>query len=141
MPDNRTNLEKYMVGEPLNEELAALKRGTLPDFGPFLVNGEQAPQNQSTEKPGEPISRADRVALKEWRLSPAYVVLQRLLENSTLMHQKQANLVSKQDPLANAQQIAQAWAYVMLLERVHRDIGLMVEAELLKLEEGETETA
>jgi len=130
------NFDKYIAGEPINEELRALKEGRAADAVPFLVTGSQ---NQSTEPSIEPISRAEQIALKELRGGPAWPVLQKLLKNATLLHKKSATLLSEGDPLADAQKIAEAWAYVKMLNLTITNITRLVEAEITKLDEGDSQ--
>jgi hypothetical protein len=106
-----SNLEKYLKGEPINEELAALKEGRLPETEPFRVN------------------------LKEMLMHPGWPVLHRLLEKATLRQQESATLLSQNNPLANAQPIAEAWAYVAIYKRAHEDLDLLVEMEIKALDE------
>lgn len=128
------NFDKYLRGEPVNEELAALKAGKLVEFEPFQIGGA-GQQNQSTEPRKGEITRADRVALKELVAQPGWSVLHRLMENATLIHQESATLLSQKDPLANAQEIAQAWAYVNLHRQVSAELEALVVFEIRKLEE------
>jgi hypothetical protein len=130
-----SNLEKYLKGEPINEELAALKEGRLPETEPFRLPGHDQVGNQSTGAQNAPISRADRVNLKEMLMHPGWPVLHRLLEKATLRQQESATLLSQNNPLANAQPIAEAWAYVAIYKRAHEDLDLLVEMEIKALDE------
>jgi hypothetical protein len=137
MSTSEQNFDRYLRGEPLTEELGKLKTGTLPDFGSPIPELLAQAENQSTKVKTGRISRADRVALKEMVALPGWLVLHRLLENATLMHQEKATLLSQGDPLANAQAVAQAWAYVNLHKRVIVDIDNLVIVEIKHLEEEE----
>lgn len=129
-----TNFDKYMAGEPLNEELRALKEGRLPDIGPFLVTGPAATETELPGKPKRALTRDERLALKDLRHSQAWPVLQFLLKRATLSHIESATLLSQDDPLGKSDEVTQLWAYVKIFKRAHAEFNLLVGAEISELE-------
>jgi hypothetical protein len=131
--DAATNFEKYMRGEPLNEELQALRDGKLNEF--TLVPGARLPvgAEAAAASLNKPLDKAEREALKELRQGPGWGGLQRILQKAIRTHEESAILLSQEDPLGKQSEIAQEWAYVKIFKRVHLEVNLLVEAEIEEL--------
>jgi hypothetical protein len=129
-----TNFEKYIAGQPINEELKALREGRLPEISPFLVTGIPEAAQPAPGGDKRPLSRSERIALKELRDGPSWPVIQFLLKKATLLHVDSATLLSQDDPLGKNEEIAQLWAYVKMFKRAHSEFNLLVEAEISELD-------
>jgi hypothetical protein len=131
--------EKYLAGQPINEELAALKNGRpdpLPEEHKVLERVEAATTRWEDHK----LTDADRQDLRELRQHPGWTVFVRLTKRAMAIHQKTAIVVSKSAPLANADKIAQEWGAVWAFERACGELTNLVEAELLELAQNEEGT-
>lgn len=127
--DAAGNFDKYMRGEPLNEELRALRDGIaplLPDRGA----GQEAELPIAADKP---LDKAERAALKELRQGPGWGGLQRIFRKAIRTHEESAILLSQEDPLGRASEISRGWAYVKIFKRVHLEVNLLMEAEIEEL--------
>lgn len=127
-----TNHEKYLAGEPLTPELEAIRRGREPGEQP---GGTAAPALETVTAGGlnQPLSRAERVALREMRASDGWGVLQKLLKRATLLRTETATKLSQVDPLANSDEIARAWANLIMFMRAHVDINDLVLSETRRI--------
>lgn len=119
--------ERYSRGVPLNEELAALRDGAGQQPTQAAPGRTRLDLVEDVERE---LERSERLALKEMVMSPGWTVLRRLLEKSFHRQKKGAISVSQDDPLGNAQKIAEVWAYVKALDRVKHEIPVMVQAEI-----------
>lgn len=121
--------EKYLQGIPLNSDLQKLSEGRDPQPTPA-----SKPQKRSTETIDRPLNRRERLDLKEWKEMPGYEVFLRLAENTVRMHESHAISMSQNDPLANRDSIANAWAYVKVLRQAVSSLELVVENAVAELE-------
>src|SRR5215472_1159878 len=65
MPE-ATNFEKYLAGAPLNEELAAIRRGEEPQPNPLAAIFENlAPRQLPMSDDDRPLSKEERLSLRE----------------------------------------------------------------------------
>lgn len=135
MASPTTNLEKYLAGVPLNDELAALKAGKLPDFGMLTQQAAAPAQPAAIADPERELTREERIALREMRQGPGWPILQRLLEKSTIQHTKAAIALSQEDPLGLADELSQMWLTVKLWKRTIVDLNWAVAVELQHLTE------
>lgn len=87
------------------------------------------------------VNDAERKYLQEMTRHPGYKVLQQIMSNYVDGLTLGAVLLSKQDPLANAEAIAQRWAYIGMAETLLARIkdGVGVELTLLQVNEEETD--
>lgn len=135
-----TNHEKFLRGEPLTEELAALRAGKLPLLDPLFPTPQGGAQGGTpAEDAAKPLAKNERNSLREMRLSAGWPVFQKLLERAIMRHTEAAVNVSQVDPLRNGQAIAETWAYLNMLKRVHRDINLLVEMETQQNDKSEVD--
>lgn len=124
------NYEKFLAGQPLTEELAALKAGRLlPDPEP-----EAGPPLPDRVEHDRPLTRDDRVDLLEMRDSPGWTLFIRLQQKAIRKHEQSAITRSKSAPLANRDEIAQEWACLSLYERALAEMVALVNAEIEQLE-------
>ncbi|MGA9668421.1 MAG: hypothetical protein WBQ94_04390 [Terracidiphilus sp.] len=129
-----TNLEKYLAGEPLNEELALLKAGKLPLLqepgnGAWLADVTRAAE-VSLDEIRRPLTREERAALREMRTGGGWIVLQKLLKRATIGHTEAAVRASEDDPLGKREEIAQLWLTLKVWKRLVADMNLWVEFEM-----------
>ena len=127
-----TNFEKYLAGEPLNEELAALKSGVLPDFIRVPGAGAAWMAPPDPTDPEKPLTQAERAALRELRQGPGWAVLQKLLERATIQHINAATAASEDDPLAKSAEIAALWHTVKVWKQLCWRLRVMVDVELME---------
>ena len=133
-----TNFEKYLAGEPLNEELAALWRGEAPPIGAGLAGGSSADLNVNGgagEETGaiddlRPLRAEERAALRETRQGPGWPVLQKLLKRGTIQRIRFSTALSEDDPLGKRDEIALAWLEVKVWKQLVNALTAMVELEL-----------
>ena len=122
--------EKFMRGEPLTEDLAAIREGRDPQ----PATRSAAPERKAWDDPARELSRAERVDLKEWKEMPGWELFLRIAEKSVQAHQKRAISLSQDDPLNNRDAIAEAWAYVKIFRRAVVELENVVTAEVAELE-------
>ena len=134
--DGQAVLEKFLNREPLNDELAAIREGKI-SLVETPVEPVAAPRVGVIEEPNRELTRPERLELRELRQSEGWPLLMRLLLKRFLALEKAAITVSKSNPLANAEGIAQKWHYVGVYKQVASDMELLLEEELAKLKEEE----
>lgn len=134
-----SNFEKYLAGEPLNDELAAIKAGQLPELrglaGMPNLNQAQAAEPRPLTDPERELTREERIALREIRQAPGWPVLQRLLEKSTIAHTKAAIALSQDDPLGSGTELNQMWVIVKLWKQTIAELNWAVAVEMQRSEE------
>jgi hypothetical protein len=125
-----TNLEKYLAGVPLNEELAALREGRAVDAEPPAAwQRPAAADNEDRE-----LTRDERELLREAKANGTFTTFMRLQRKALKIHIRSATMESETDPLRFPQDVASAWAYVKMFRRAIGEIGMLVDAEIAKLE-------
>lgn len=122
------SLEAYLQGTPLNEELRELRDGVRkPEVSEEV-------RRRFFGNPENPITRGERVALKELMATDGYPVLARLAEKIALRNESSAISSSKVDPLQNGESIARAWAYTVMTRRALTAFFSEIEAEVKELD-------
>lgn len=129
MTAERTALEKYLAGEPLNDELRALRDGQADE----PAAQEETLQRAPVEEPDRALTTGERLNLREMRVMSGWPILARLLEKTCRIHEKQAILLAQSDPLNKRDAIAEAFAYAMMYRRAKDDLELLVDGELAEL--------
>ncbi len=129
-----TNYEKYLAGIPLNEELETLREKLEGVVSVETPEPFSLPVSESFHDIERPLTRAERLDLKEMRASAGWGILERLLEKTFQIHKKSAICISQHDPLHSAKEISEAWAYVMLFQRATREMDMIVSAEITQLD-------
>ena len=130
MDDAEGQLRKYMAGEPLNDELRALRDGQLEEV-------EAAPetlQRPPLADPDRELTNGERMELREIRIMAGWPILARLLEKTCRIHERQAIILAQGDPLKERDEIAQAFGYAKMYRRAKDDLDLMVDAEMIALD-------
>ena len=131
-----TNFEKYLAGEPLNEELAALKAGRLPEFelreDAILAHSSES---ESFEDDAKPLTRDECVALREMRTSAGWPVMQKLIRKTTIAQKKAAMLISEQDPLGAGRELANAWLEVKVWKQLTAQLTWLIVIAIESLED------
>lgn len=132
-----TNLEKYLAGEPLTDELAALKRGDFEQVDFLGLRSKLFPAETRVPlaDPERPLRAEERAALREIRTGPGWPVLQRLMERATGNQTNAAILLSQDDPAGKRDEIAQAWMAVKVWKHMVACLNRDVEQELREQEE------
>jgi hypothetical protein len=130
-----SNYEKYLAGEPLNEELAALKAGRLPEFEMRENAFTQSAESEPREDDEKPLTRDECVALREMRVSAAWPVLQKLIRKTTLAQTKAAMLISEQDPLGAGRDLANAWLEVKVWKQLAAKVTWLIVIAIESLED------
>ena len=127
-----TDHEKYLAGEPLNDELRDLRDGKTPEpLAPVLP----WPIPEPMEDAERDLTRTERLALKELRASDGWPAMMRLLEMTVLLHRKSVITFSERDPLNHKDEIANQWAYLNSLRSAKQAIQALVDAEVKKADE------
>jgi hypothetical protein len=123
--------EKFLRGEPLTPELAAIREGR----GEQAATPRPAPaERRAYDDPERELSRPERLDLKEFWEMPGQKLYLRLAQKAIHFHQKRAITLSEDDPLTNRDEVANAWAYVKIFRRVVGELEVVVKAELAELE-------
>lgn len=134
---SRTDFERYLAGEPLNEDLAAIRDGRQiesEDSTPAWA--KQFDSIASAGEGREPdLVRGERIELKFMREQTGWAVFLRLQKRAIEARVSQARLLSEQDPLDNRDKVAQAWALVSMYRLACEQMILAVEQEIQKLED------
>ncbi len=129
-----TTHEKYLAGIPLTEEIATLREKLEGRGAPQSPTPISLPESDRFRDIERNLTRSERLELKEMCATPGWRVLQRLLEKTFQIHKKSAIDISQTDPLCRAQEISEAWAYVILFQRAVREMDLIVSAEITQLD-------
>lgn len=128
-----TAFEKYMNREPLTAELAALREGRTEQVEiPELVQPFQRPTDEE-----QPLSKAERQALRDARQGGGVTAVIRLLRRSLRIKTRQATIDSENDPLGRQSEIAQNWASIAAFRRACLEIEAMITLEIQELEKEE----
>lgn len=123
--------EKFLRGEPLTPELAAIREGR----DPAQATSRPAPaERRAYDDPERELSRPERLDLKEFWEMPGQKLYLRIAEKAIHFHQKRAISLSQDDPLTNRDEVANAWAYVKMFRRAVAEMELIVNGEMAELE-------
>jgi hypothetical protein len=123
--------EKFLRGEPLTPELAALREGRDPQ----TTKPRPAPaERRAYDDLERELSRPERLDLKEFWEMEGRKLYQRLAEKAVYLHQKRAIALSLDDPLGSRDEVAAAWAYVKMFKRVVAELDVFVRVEIAELE-------
>lgn len=126
-----TTHEKFLRGEPLTAELAALREGRDPE----KTTPRPAPaERRAYDDPERELSRPERLDLKEFWEMPGLKLYQRIAEKAVYFHEKRAIALSLDDPLNKQDEVVAAWAYVKMFRRVIAELEVDVNMELVQLE-------
>jgi hypothetical protein len=132
MAANISNLEKYLAGLPLNDELAALRDGRGADAEPVIppwLPGMAPGRDEDRD-----LNRDERETLREAKIAGVFTVVGKLQRKALKIHTQSATIESEIDPLRFPQDVASQWAYVKMFRRAIAEMGMLVEAEIGKLE-------
>jgi hypothetical protein len=121
--------EKFLQGIPLTDELAAVRGGREEQPKPSSAAPRKAHDDLDRE-----LTRAQRLDLKEMVEMPGWELFLRLGEKAVRLHKNYAISKSQDDPLANRDEIAEAWAYLKLFQRAVQELGTVVSVEIAELE-------
>lgn len=129
----KSNLEKYLAGEPLTPELAAIRDGKdEPTVWDQLIEkvSRAAETDQATRD--RPLTRADRAELRDLRNSPGWAIFLMLQKRAMRTHQRTASEQSESGEL-RPDAMAEEWAHVRIFKRACQEMSLLVEAEIAEL--------
>jgi hypothetical protein len=122
-------LLRYLSGEPLNPELAALRDGKMDE----QISPAASPIQPPAMDPDRDLNKEERLALYEIRTLPGWAVLDRLLEKTCRIHQSKAIILANGDPLRDRDAIAEAFAYAQMYRRAKMELLALADAELKEL--------
>jgi hypothetical protein len=122
------DLLRYAAGEPLNEELAALREGRPAPAEVAPAAGEPPPRRGA-------LTDAEWGELRAWWHEPARRLFEQLQEFALQKHVESATKVSQDEPLTHQPEIAQEWARVTMYRRASADMKALVEAGITDFEE------
>jgi hypothetical protein len=130
----KTAHEKYLAGEPLTPELAAIREGrdepTVLDKLMERVTGAGEGDQGIRERP---LTRSDRAELRDLRNSAGWAIFLMLQKRAAKLHQKTAISQSEGGEL-RPDAMAEEWAHVRIFKRACQEMTALVEAEILELE-------
>jgi len=121
------DFEKYLKGEPLNPQLAALMAGE--DEEEPAANS--APIARESTPLTEPLTDDDREHLRRLLLEPGWRVLMQLLDTDIGRKEDAAKRQSLSDPLSAS--LNAVWADVAYAKKAKSHIVALAEAEVEKL--------
>lgn len=124
-----SDLEKYLKGEPLNDELAALMEGR--DLEGFFEEEEARPAAGRGLR--RPLTDDDREELRRWRLQPGWQIMRRLVDAWMDRQETQIKELSLNDPLGNQTEVAKGWAYLAMQRRALQAMEAIIQTEVDKL--------
>ncbi len=124
-----SDLERYLKGEPLTPELAALKRGE-EDEAPVPVERVHLRDFRDFDI----IDDDDREHLRRLSLEPGWAVLLKLLDNDIRKSEDAMKVLSMTDPLADPPRLASGWADVAKMKAIRQRMVQLIDEEVKKLE-------
>lgn len=130
-----SDLEKYLKGEPLTPEMAALQRGEEDD--PAARIGAHLKYNyfaKGLAGIAEPLDDDDREHLRRLSLEPGWAVLFKLLDNDIRKSENAMKVASMTDPLADPPRLASGWADVAKMKAIRQRMVQLIDEEVKKLE-------
>lgn len=131
----RTNLEKYLAGEPITEELRQVRDGLETGPQPWEQGFPWRGWAGSPGEPGDrPLTRADRELLKEAKGSGVLAIIEQTLKRALRTHVESATMDSENDPLGRAGEVSRQWAYVVMYRRALFEFAQLVDAEIAELD-------
>jgi hypothetical protein len=128
-PERKPTLENFLAGVPLNAEMEQLAREVMEEEAEVSA----ADLTADPFDPLRPLDDADRKALLKLSQDPGYEVLTRLRKITCAALEREATLVSQENPLGNAEKIAQGWAYLSIMRQLIQTEHGAIEAELAML--------
>jgi hypothetical protein len=132
-------LEDFQNGIPLNDELRRLKAGVLDE--PQAETAPPAWEPGTGEQRGlnRPLDDGERNDLRCLLTEPGWRVLERLRKQALQRMEQAAIVLSQDDPLGNAQKIANGWANLACFKDMVKLDRLMIAGEIAKLKPGAKE--
>ena len=129
------NYLKYLRGEPLNEELAKVRAGHYAD-SELLQIAQQIDEDPvlAIENPEKPLTRDERVALKEIRIAPGWPVLIKVMERLLVAQRRIATSLSEADYKVTGEELASAWLPVQIWKKLIVQMNYAVVMEIEPLE-------
>lgn len=125
------NLEKFLRGEPLNEDMAALMAGDEEDL----------PGEESTAETAG-ITDDDREHLRRLLVEPGWRVLLKLLDSELQRSEDAAKRSSLHDPLGLGEGgLIATWADVAYAKKARDKIVALAESEVAKLKKRQRKPA
>jgi hypothetical protein len=130
----KSNLEKYLAGEPLNEELARIRAGK--DEEPPAMDRLQQIHVAPEPARDKPLTAADRQEIRDLRNSPGWAIFLMLQKKAIATHIESASRLSRGGSL-EADDLANEWRSVRMFERACFEVVALVEAQIAELEREE----
>lgn len=130
----KTNHEKYLAGEPLTPELAAIREGKdEPSVLDELMGRIAKTAEPDPGMRDRPLTRADRAELRDLRNSPGWAIFLMLQKRAIRLHRQTATRQSEDGDL-KPDAMAEEWASIRLFKRACQEMTGLVEAEILELD-------
>lgn len=129
--EQKPTLENFLARVPLNDDMAQLMREVSQEDTEAAIETIEAPPDPFD--PLRPLDDADRKALVKLTQDPGWEVFQRIRLRACAEAEKAATLLSQDNPLANAQRIAEGWAYMSVMRQVHKTETIRIQDEIAKL--------
>lgn len=125
-------LRRYHAGEPLNEELAEVLTGERETLAEIAAQAIQPAEQEDLV-----MTRSDRAAMRAMRTGEQWPAIEKLVKIAVQRRQRDATLLSQEDPLTQSAQVANTWAYVKMAKEFWVELRTMVEAAAASVEEAE----
>jgi hypothetical protein len=125
-----TDLEKYLQGRPINDDMAALMAGRDPALE---LEQEQAQASPAAGPDRRPITDDDREELRRWKLEPGWQIFRRLVDQWIDRQEAHVRQTSLADPLENREAVANGWAYIAMQRRALAAMEALIQRELEQL--------
>lgn len=116
-------LEDFLKGKPLTEELRVLSMAPAdPPRRPVKeeISGKMPPPVMASK---EEVKRDERAWLQHLTVQPGWPVFTQLLDQIIADYERDAMILSKEDPFGNQRDLSNAWAYVAVAEKVKAELG------------------
>jgi len=131
---DRTAHERYLAGEPLTAELAAIRDGKdEPSIWDRLLETVTRTGDSDPATRERTLTRADRAELRDLRNSPGWAIFLMLQKRAMKLHQRTA-IQQSEDGELEPEKMAGEWAHVRLFKRACQEMTALVEAEIAELE-------
>lgn len=128
--ERRPSLENFLAGVPLNAEMEELARSVMEEEE---IAADRIAAAGDPFDPLRELDESDRKALLKLTQDPGWEVFQRIRLRACFEAEKEATLLSQNDPLGNQQKIAQGWAYLTVMRQVLQAENATIAGEIAQL--------
>lgn len=125
--------DRYMAGDPLNEENAAIRAGNADKIAPLPTAEKKAPR--PVTDPERELTMTERARLRELRAHEGWPVLLRLAEKIYRQRLSSVITMSQVEPIENAVPIGVQWSKLGQYKMAVHELTTAVTAEVERARE------